>query len=113
MKIPAFFSEAMPDPVGEILGTGYWRFVTPFGIDGLAKWTHDRIDVLAVGAYRPGRGAFRTFIEQVKKHFDSVYLWHIMNPLMHGILTGYGFTEAEQVEGGEKMKGYKWERKQA
>jgi hypothetical protein len=108
--LPAFFDHAEPDPIGLILGTGYNRFSTPFGIDGLAKWTHDRLDVLAVGASHPGSGAFRTFIEQAKKHFRQVFIWHIINPLLNTKLAEYGFVRAKQTEpDGEKIEGWKWE----
>lgn len=106
--IPPFFDYAEPDPIGILLGTGYWRFTTPFGSDGLAKWEGSRLDVLAIGSKHKGEGSFRLFVEQAKKHFREVYFWHDMNPLIGEALKRYGFAQTSQIENGEKMDGWKW-----
>lgn len=110
--IPAFFDWAEPDPLGVLLGTGYWRFTTPFGSDGLAKWEGDRLDVLAIGSRRDGEGMFRTFIEQSKKHFRIVFVWHDMNPIVTEAMKRWGFVRCLEIASdGEKMHGWKWEAK--
>ena len=99
------------DPVGAILGTGYMRFTTSFGLAGLAKATGDRLDVLAVDAARPGTGQFRRFIDAAKQSFSTVAVWEDWNPILAPALERYGFHPATHAEDdGEILTGWEWHR---
>lgn len=56
------------DPILVTLGTGYSRFESPTGIDGLAKEERDgeALHILAVVTVFQGRGSFRNFITEAK-----------------------------------------------
>lgn len=108
----SIFTHSEPDPIGQLLGTGYDRFESKCGIDGLAKEKDNRLDVLAVHANKPGKGQFRAFIALCKKHYQTVCVWDIFNPVVEQALTKYGFTEAHEVDGmtGEAMIGMRWDK---
>lgn len=104
-----FFLRFEPDPVGELLGTGYSRFQHASGMEGLAKVTNDRLDILAVNATREGRGQFREFIAAAKKSFKVVAVWEDWNPILAPALERYGFKPAKCVEAwGEINNGWEW-----
>lgn len=107
----AVFKHSAPDPVGQLLGTGYDRFESVRGIDGLGKEKDGRLDVLAVHATKPGTGQFRAFIGHCKQHYRTVCVWEIFNPTVEQALKKYGFTEAHEIDGmtGEQLKGYRWD----
>ena len=99
-----------PDLVSELLGTGFRRFYSSTGINGLAKMIgEDRLDILAVDATNPGTGQFRVFIEQAKKEFATIYLWEVWNPILAETLQRYGFQACTQVDKdtGEILNGYR------
>lgn len=97
----SFFTSWEPDGVGVLLGTGFNRFTTAGGIDGLGKITGKRLDLLAIVALDPGTGQFRRFIAEAKTHFDTIAILHDWNPLMPEILKRYGFRPivCEQHDG--------------
>lgn len=66
--------------MGELLGTGYSRFLHASGMAGLAKVTVNRLDVLAANASVEGQGQFRAFIAAAKKQFRTVAVWEDWNP---------------------------------
>jgi hypothetical protein len=100
-----------PDPAGVILRTGYMRFQSPKGIGGLAKWTDERLDLLAVVAFVNGRGMFRSFIAASKKHFNTICVWHDWNPIIGAALERYGFSPETEIQGdGEVIKGWRWDK---
>jgi len=104
-----FFVRFEPDPVGVALGTGYSRFVHSSGMEGLAKITDDRLDVLAVNATRQGNGQFRALIAAAKKCFRVVAVWEDWNPILGPALERYGFKRAQCVEPwGEVNNGWEW-----
>lgn len=99
------------DPVGAILGTGYMRFQSPGGIGGLAKWSDDRLDLLAVHASVEGKGQFRDFIAQAKLVFKTICVWEDINPIVGPCLARYGFTREIEIQGwGEAVEGWRWDR---
>lgn len=99
-----------PDPAGLILGTGYERFESPTGIDGLAKENGDRLDVLAVYAREHGQGAFREFIRLAKKEYRTVCVWLDDNPAIGPALQRYGFTPETEIQpDGEIVTGWRWD----
>jgi hypothetical protein len=100
-----------PDPIGQILGTGYMRFESPTGLDGLAKWTDERLDLLAVVTRTPGKGCFREFIRRAQAVWQTVCVWHDDNPLVGHALFRYGFTpETEILADGEVVSGWRWDK---
>lgn len=100
-----------PDPFGQILGTGYYRFRSPCGIDGLAKMNGGRFDILAVHAAHPGTGQFRRWIKKVMERFTTVCVWQIENAALEAALLRYGFTpEVEVDRSGETLSGMRWDR---
>ena len=105
-----FFETWKPDPVGLILGTGYMRFTTAHGIDGLARLDGEGgLDCLAVIAREPGKGQFRRFIAAAKKSFRRVAVWEDWNPVIGKALKRYKFRRARCVEAdGEVSEGWEW-----
>ena len=97
------------DPVGAMLGTGFDRFRSVCGINGLARESDARLDVLAVEATKPGTGQFREFVRKVCAVFDTVCFWHDWNPELAGALQRYGFRRVTFREQGEKVRGWKWD----
>ncbi len=71
-----------PDLAGQILKTGYDRFQSPTGIDGLCRVTGKRLDLLAVFAAQEGKGQFRNFIAKSKKEFETIRIYEIWNPTL-------------------------------
>lgn len=90
------------------MNTGYQRFTHTSGVQGLAKVTGKRLDLLAVVSSHPGAGEFRAFIADAKKHFDVIAIWEIWEPLLDGILQRYGFTRTTLTEDGETTTGRLW-----
>jgi hypothetical protein len=96
-----------PDPIGQMLGTGYKRFESSVGINGLAKVTGLRIDILAVVATRQRTGQFRRFIAAVKNTYDVIAVWEDWNPVIGAALQRYGFHRAAMTGiDGETGKGW-------
>jgi hypothetical protein len=102
--------ETCVDPVGAILGTGYLRFESPTGLEGLAKPNGSRLDVLAVINPTGKAGIFRKFIAQAKTEYHTICVWHIENSIVREALKRYGFeTELEIDATGEVLKGMRWD----
>lgn len=98
------------DPIALVLGTGYMRFSSPSGIDGLAKRDGTRLDILAVIATKPGTGQFRKFISRCKVRFETVCVWHDFNPQIGEALARYGFhPETDIAADGETLTGWRWD----
>jgi len=106
------FSAWIPDPLSELLKTGYRRFETRIGIQGLARMDNERgLDILAVVSSRPGEGKFRQFIATAQQSFDRVAVWVDFNPLVGKALRRYGFVRAQCTEpDGEVCQGWQWRR---
>ena len=99
------------DPVGQMLGTGYMRFQSPNGLGGLAKWTDERLDLLAVHAFVEGRGQFRDFIAAAKREYKTVCVWEDWNPIVGQALARYGFSRETEIQGdGEVITGWRWDK---
>lgn len=111
IRCSGIFSDWCTDPVGEILGTGFCRFVSPTGVEGLAKSEGDRLDVLAVFCRTPGRGCFREFMRRARARFVTVCVWEDWNPVVGDALVRWGFRRVQQVEpDGEIITGWRWDR---
>ena len=106
----ATLGQITPSPAADILGTGYSRFVSPFGIDGLCRTDGRRLDLLAVIANQPNTGQFREFMEAAKQEFDEIGIWDILNPELNPVLERYGFMPAAMTDPktGEWVAGRKW-----
>ena len=84
-----------PDPLNEILGTGYDRYTSITGICGVGKIEGNTFNILACHTYTPGQGQFRSFITMCKNWFNTLRVEAIMEPELPAILIRYGFTPAE------------------
>lgn len=100
-----------PDPVAEILGTGFNRFSTPAGVEGLAKEFGDRLDILAVASRVQGQGLFRSFILNAQLHYQTIYVWEVWNEVVEQALQRYGFVRARERDrdSGETLQGWRWD----
>ena len=98
------------DPVGEKLGTGFGRFVSPLGVDGLVKVRSPRLDILFIGTSHPGTGQFRRFIQQAKTEFDIICIWEVWSPILKIVLPRYGFLPATDFVNGESLTGFRWDK---
>lgn len=96
------------DLTSVLLGTGYDRFSSPTGIQGLAKQDGSRLDLLAIDASDPGKGQFREFMRQAKSEFEQIFIWEVWNPLLKEILVRYGFRPAVGFFEGEMLTGFWW-----
>lgn len=103
-----------PDPVSELLGTGYSRFENAAGMNGLCKIEGNTFDILAVVATRPGNGQFRHFIICLKAKYTTIKIWDVMNPWLVEVLLRYGFRPWEErlcFQGEwETCHGFRWDR---
>ena len=100
-----------PDPIGIMLGTGYNRFESPIGLAGLAKWTDERLDLLAVHTRQKRKGHFRDFIARAKTVWQTICVWHDDNPLVGEALARYGFSRETEIQGdGEMVTGWRWDK---
>ena len=107
----SLLGHTIPDPVGVFLGTRYLRFESPIGLQGLARPTGERLDVLAVYSGRSRSGRLRAFIAAAKLEYRTICVWHIDNPIVHDALLRYGFTPEVQIdEFGEVLKGLRWDK---
>jgi len=102
------------DPASQLLGTGYSRFNWQGRITGLCKITGSEIQILAVVATNPGKGDFRKFVEEAKKEYRCIKIWHVGNSFLRAALTGYGFRPCVEqfCFGGqwESSEGFRWDR---
>ncbi len=106
------FTRWEPDPVGRMLGTGFNRFESVAGVDGLAKDNgHGMIELLAVHSRVKGKGQFRRFIALLKEQNQTICVWHVDNPMLGPALLRYGFKPETTIDGfGETLTGYRWDR---
>lgn len=105
--------QTRPDRIAQILGTGYERFNSLTGVDGLAKVNGDRLDVLAVHTPEPfqNRGCCREFVRQAKEQYCTVCIWHVDNQTLAGALKRYGFTPETEIQSdGEIVPGWRWDK---
>lgn len=109
-KAEYVLGEIEPDRFGIALRTGFWRFYSPVGVEGLAKFDDDRLDVLALFSPRPGQGCFRAFINRAKLKYNTIYVWEIWTPWLDGVLERYGFKPATEFVNGERIDGRRWDR---
>lgn len=107
------FGVVEPDPVGHVLRTGYVRFQRPDGVAGLIRVNGRRLDVLAIDVAFKGRGYFKKFVEEIKREFDTIGMWHILNYDVVPMLLNWDFKKIEEVESIEGhvefLDGYIWQ----
>jgi hypothetical protein len=100
-----------PDPMGLILETRFDRFVSPTGIEGLARATGDRLDVLAVHNDTGMTGRFRDFIAAAKLEYRTICILAIKNQAIHAALLRYGFTPDVEIDQfGDTQELLRWDR---
>lgn len=100
-----------PDVVSLIWQTGFERFQSPNGLEGLARVAGDRLDVLAVSNSTGKRGLFREFIAQAKLEYKTICVWVIENPIIHDALLRYGFTPDIEIDQfGDTQQLLRWDR---
>lgn len=100
-----------PDPFGVMLNTRMERFVSPTGIEGLARANGDRLDILAVINPTPIRGCFHKFIDQSKTEFKTICVMSISNQFLYDALLRYGFTPDVEIDQfGEIQELLRWDR---
>ena len=110
-RCSGLFSDWWPDPIGEVLGTGFCRFRSPSGVEVLAKADETRLDVLAVFCRTPRRGCLREFMRRARARFGTVCVWEDWNPIVGAALARWGFRRVQQVENdGEIITGWRWDR---
>lgn len=107
-KPPDMFGEPEQDWAAQVLGTGYWRFKSQWGVAGLMKWREGRLDLLAVHSQKPGSGQFRQFMRQAKAIHFTICVWVVWNDDLATILKKYGFRFSIN-EDDEKCVGYRWD----
>jgi hypothetical protein len=112
MKYHLLLGKTEPDAAAVLLGTGYWRFESPYGIDGLFKEEDDnRLNLLMVIANDPGKGHFRTFMRAMMANYKTICVWSIWNQALEAALIRYGFTpETEILSTGEAVEGLRWDK---
>jgi hypothetical protein len=102
-----------PDPIGAALGTGYLRFRSPLGVNGLCRIAGKRLEILAVDSNHPGCGHFAEFIRQAKKEFDTICVWYVTSQILRDCLPRYKFrpwNERQLCRGEwESLEGYRWD----
>jgi hypothetical protein len=102
-----------PDPCAVLLCTGYSRFTSPLGIDGLAKENGRRLDLLAVVNPTEEHGLFRRFIAEAKLEYDTICVWEIVNPAVEAALGRYGFQPETEISGvgpSVPIEGLRWDK---
>lgn len=110
-KVEYVLGRVEPDPIGQLLKSGFDRFTSPTGIEGLAKFSDDRLDLLALLAPHPGQGAFRALIVRAKSEYKTICVWEIWSPWLTGVLERYGFKPTtEFADGGWKHEGMRWDK---
>lgn len=105
------FTQVTPDPVGQVLQTGFNKFVSRFFIEGLMKEPQPgKIEILAVVSTMPGHGHFHAFIEALKREYTTVCVWFDDNPILGPMLARYGFHPETDIDGrGEILRGWRWD----
>ena len=105
----ALLGTLKPHWAGQLLGTGYQEFFSDTGIDGLAKESGPRLDILAVRATNKREGQFREFIAKAKHEYQEIYVWEDWNPLIGKALARYGFVRCTETQSdGEILEGWNW-----
>jgi hypothetical protein len=89
-KSPAGLGIITPDPMVKMLGPGYMRFASRFGIKGAARESANRVDLLAVVSDEEGTGHFQAFIHHCQANYDTICVWEVWNSTLGGVLRRYG-----------------------
>lgn len=55
-------------------------------------------EILAVISKDEGKGHFREFVSECKKHYASIRFWALMNPDLEKALTRYGFYGGNDID---------------
>ena len=100
-----------PDPMLKMLGPEYMRFASPFGIEGGARESANRVDLVAVGSDEEGTGHFRAFIRHCQANYATICVWELWDDALSAVLRRYGFQPALETDQFESMvRGWRWDR---
>jgi hypothetical protein len=100
-----------PDPIIKMLGSGFMRFASPFGIKGGARESANRVDLVAVGSDEEGTGHFRAFIRHCQANYATICVWELWDDALSAVLRRYGFQPALETDQFESMvRGWRWDR---
>lgn len=81
--------------MNNVAESGFYCFTSPYGLDGMAKQTGKRLDLLAVAAQSPGSGQWRNFLAQAKIEFEQIVIWELWNAdFAQRLRERYGFRDA-------------------
>jgi hypothetical protein len=107
----SILGQTSPDPIGVMLDTRMERFTSPCGLEGLARATGDRLDVLAVRNPTGIPGRFRAFIAAAKLEYRTICVLSIENPAIHAALLRYGFTPDVEIDQfGDTQELLRWDK---
>lgn len=79
-------------------------------VRGLMRVLGDTLDVLSIGAKRPGRGDGARFISAAMKHYARIRFLHVMNVEFGAMLERNGFVKGVLYEHGELIATFEWTR---
>lgn len=108
-KFPAF-GECKPDRASASLGEKWFRFMRSDGVNGLAKASMKKAEVLAVESANPGNGFFKSFVQDLQRCYPRIFFWYVSNNLLAGKLEKYGFMFCIDRQDGEDVPGYVWDK---
>lgn len=107
----SILGQTTADPIGVMLDTRMQQFKSPCGLEGLARATGDRLDVLAVENNTGRSGRFRAFIAAAKLEYRTICVWAIENPAVHAALLRYGFTPDVEIDQfGDTQELLRWDK---
>jgi hypothetical protein len=66
-----------PYPLGEMLGSEYMRFASPFGIKDVARVSANRVDFVCLVLDQEGKGHFRAFIRPCQATYHTICVWEV------------------------------------
>jgi len=101
-----------PCPSAEILGPGYMRFASPFGVKGVARESADRVDFVCLVLDEEGKGNFRAFIRHCQATYRTICVWEVWNHAIAAVLQRHGFQQALALESEQfgEARGWRWDR---
>ena len=100
-----------PDPLCKMLGAGYMRFASPFGIRGVARESANRVDFVVVVLDQEDKNHFRAFIRHCQAAYHTICVWEVWNDAIIAGLRRYGFQQALKTEQFDKVfRGWRWDR---
>lgn len=95
-----FLSSARNEIQRLMLGTDLqWADYDTPTMQGMARVTGRRIDLLVILSKEQGKGHCRDFISELKRAYHAIGVWEIDNPTLLAALDRWGFTIATESLG--------------